>query len=425
MSDTVIRAENIGKRYHIGALQDRKETVAELVTDTFASPIRRLKGVLRGAGAHHTSEDDIIWALRNISFEVNRGDVMGIIGRNGAGKSTLLKVLARITEPTEGWAEIRGRVGALLEVGTGFHRELTGRENIYLNGAILGMSKVEIEEEFDAIIEFAGVDTFVDTPVKHYSSGMMLRLGFAVAAHLRPEILIVDEILAVGDVNFQKKCMAKLDDVAGHGRTVLFVSHNLAAVSSLCTTSVLLDYGKVAYSGSVTESIARYSQMRAVSTAENDPNRNRPGWHDARLEDEDGNEIAAAGSRDALRVTATLRLNKPWRQANLFMILQDASGHQLLHVRRALDSLAGTLEANTYRMSIDVPPLWLGPGVYSVHFKFVGSSEAGENGRYISEPMFFQVDGNTAGLGGATLMPDVDWQVGVGAVPENEPVAAQ
>jgi len=242
MSDIAIHINGISKQYHIGKMEKYK-TLRDTLVDVVASPVRRIGSVLGGRAASKKGES--IWALRDISFDVKKGEVIGIIGRNGAGKSTLLKILSRITEPTEGFAEIRGRVGSLLEVGTGFHPELTGRENIYLNGAILGMNRVEIERKFDEIVSFAEVETFIDTPVKHYSSGMYLRLAFAVAAHLEPEILIVDEVLAVGDARFQKKCISKMKDVGQKGRTVLFVSHNMPAILRLCQRVILLEEGVI------------------------------------------------------------------------------------------------------------------------------------------------------------------------------------
>ncbi|MGQ9763216.1 MAG: ABC transporter ATP-binding protein, partial [Thermogutta sp.] len=229
MSDIAIRVEKLSKKFVLGERVGIK-TFRETLQDVFTAPFRRW---VRGNGTHNAEKVDTdreIWALKDVSFEVKHGEVLGIIGPNGAGKSTLLKILSRITEPTAGYAEIRGRVGSLLEVGTGFHPELTGRENVYLNGAILGMSRVEIRQKFDDIVSFAGVEKFIDTPVKRYSSGMQVRLAFAVAAHLDPEILIVDEVLAVGDAEFQKRCLGKMDEVAHSGRTVLFVSHNMAAV---------------------------------------------------------------------------------------------------------------------------------------------------------------------------------------------------
>ncbi len=255
MSASVIRVENLGKLYRIGSPRRRQDTLRDSIADFLRSPLRYLRSVgPPGAKA----QPDQIWALKDVCFEVKRGEVVGIIGRNGAGKTTLLKILSRITEPTEGYAEIRGRVGSLLEVGTGFHPELTGRENIYLNGAIIGMKKAEIDRKFDEIVAFAEIEKFLDTPVKRYSSGMYVRLAFAVAAHLEPEILLVDEVLAVGDAAFQKKCLGKMGDVAKEGRTVLFVSHNMAAVQNLCRRSLLLNDGQVVLDGSTDRVVMKY-----------------------------------------------------------------------------------------------------------------------------------------------------------------------
>src|ERR1700712_687083 len=242
MSKPIISVENLGKAYFLGQRMDRHQTFRDAVAGVARGAAARFRQRFREA-SHE--DEDAFWAIRNISFEVNRGEVLGLVGRNGAGKSTLLKVLSRITEPTEGRAVLRGRVASLLEVGTGFHPELSGRENIYLNGAILGMRKVEIDQKFDAIVDFAEVEKFLDTPVKRYSSGMYVRLAFAVAAHLEPEILIVDEVLAVGDASFQKKCLGKMGDVVREGRTVLFVSHNMDAVMALCTKVLLVKSGTV------------------------------------------------------------------------------------------------------------------------------------------------------------------------------------
>jgi lipopolysaccharide transport system ATP-binding protein len=248
MSEIAIRVEGLGKRYRIGTMPTGYRTLR----DTLVSSIRRL-----GSGDFR-QRYDIIWALRDVSFELPRGQVLGIIGRNGAGKSTLLKLLSRVTEPTEGYAEIHGRVGSLLEVGTGFHPELTGRENIFLNGAILGMKRAEIEAKFDEIVDFAEVRTFIETPVKRYSSGMYLRLAFAVAAHLEPEILVVDEVLAVGDAEFQRKCLGKMSDVADEGRTVLFVSHNMSAIQRLTEETIVLDKGRVVLRAATPEAVDYY-----------------------------------------------------------------------------------------------------------------------------------------------------------------------
>jgi lipopolysaccharide transport system ATP-binding protein len=261
MSDIVIAAENLSKRYLVGHQAQRESYTA--LRDVLAREARNFarKGLdfVRGRQIVQGDEVEEFWALRDVSFEVRRGEVLGIIGRNGAGKSTLLKILSRITEPTRGRITIRGRVSSLLEVGTGFHPELTGRENIYLNGAILGMTQREIRTKFDEIVAFAEVEQFLDTPVKRYSSGMYVRLAFAVAAHLEPEILVVDEVLAVGDHEFQKKCLGKMEDVARGGRTILFVSHNMAAVQNLCIKGILLDRGSVVVNADIRKCISVYT----------------------------------------------------------------------------------------------------------------------------------------------------------------------
>jgi lipopolysaccharide transport system ATP-binding protein len=262
MKDIAICVDKLSKRYRIGARQKREATLRKRLVNMLASPFEYLSASLRPP-----TEDETLWALKDVSFEVQHGEVLGIIGRNGAGKSTLLKILSRITEPTSGTAALYGRVGSLLEVGTGFHPELTGRENVYMNGAILGMRRAEIDAKFDEIVDFAGVEKFIDTPVKRYSSGMYVRLGFAVAAHLEPEILIVDEVLAVGDAEFQKKCLGKMGEVAKGGRTVLFVSHNMASVSSLCTSVVFLDKGEVSSIGQSEAILQEYLALSRQNTA--------------------------------------------------------------------------------------------------------------------------------------------------------------
>jgi lipopolysaccharide transport system ATP-binding protein len=252
VSTIAIRAEGLGKRYRLGMSASYK-SLREVLPTIVSGAVRRM----RSAGLKDP-EANTFWALRDISFDVNHGDVIGVIGWNGAGKSTLLKIFSRITWPTEGRAEIHGRVGSLLEVGTGFHPELTGRENIFLNGAIMGMRRTEITAKFDEIVAFAEVEKFVDTPVKHYSSGMYVRLAFAIAAHLEPEILIVDEVLAVGDLAFQQKCLGKMSEVSRGGRTILFVSHNMAVVEKLCQRTIVLHHGRVAYEGKTADAIHHY-----------------------------------------------------------------------------------------------------------------------------------------------------------------------
>lgn len=265
MSDIAIRVENLSKRYRLGQKEKRHTTLGSALGDFFTRPVRnfrRLRNLSRFSENGYDA-DDIIWALRNVSFDVKEGEIVGVIGRNGAGKSTLLKVLTRITEPTEGYAAINGRVGSLLEVGTGFHPELTGRENVYLNGTILGMTRKEVNRKFDEIVDFSGVEKFIDTPVKRYSSGMKVRLAFAVAAYLEPEILLIDEVLAVGDTDFQDKCLGKMHQVARSGRTVLFVSHNMAAITRLCSRVLWIDGGGLKLDGATRVVIESYLSLRA------------------------------------------------------------------------------------------------------------------------------------------------------------------
>ncbi len=310
MSDIAIRVAELGKQYHIGKKRERYIALRDVLADAFVGPFRRAIKLLRGQATGAAELDEIIWALKEVSFEIKQGEVVGIIGCNGAGKSTLLKILSRITEPTEGYAEVHGRVGSLLEVGTGFHPELTGRENIYLNGAILGMRKAEIERKFDEIVDFAEIEKFLDTPVKHYSSGMYVRLAFAVAAHLEPEILLVDEVLAVGDIGFQKKCLSKIGAVAREGRTVIVVSHNMAVVQNLCQRALLLVDGKLDYVGITEDCVRRYMEATpALAEAETDlschPVRRRgclPLLNSVRLTGRDGNPTTRFLSGEMMKI---------------------------------------------------------------------------------------------------------------------------
>ncbi|RIW11694.1 ABC transporter ATP-binding protein, partial [Algoriphagus lacus] len=262
---SVISVSNLSKLYRIGLKERKPDTLVGQITQMIQSPwenLNRLKQINR----IDERDQSIFWALKDVCFDVNEGEVLGIIGKNGAGKSTLLKILSQITEPTSGKVEIHGRVASLLEVGTGFHPELTGRDNIYMNGTILGMTRREIDSKLDEIIDFSGVEKFIDTPVKFYSSGMKIRLGFSVAAHLDPEILIVDEVLSVGDAEFQKKCMGKMDEVSKvGGRSILFVSHNLKSLSELCSTGILLDHGKQVLVGSIDECISKYNTLLNIN----------------------------------------------------------------------------------------------------------------------------------------------------------------
>jgi lipopolysaccharide transport system ATP-binding protein len=335
MSDLAIRAEHLSKAYQITRIQNhhRYKTLQE---DLLAMP-RRIWSGIRGAGG---AANETFWALNDLSFEVHKGEVLGIIGRNGAGKSTLLKILSRITEPTRGRAELFGRVGSLLEVGTGFHPELTGRENIYLNGAILGMRRAEIAQRFDEIVEFAEVQQFIETPVKRYSSGMYMRLAFAVAAFLDPEILVVDEVLAVGDSAFQKKCLGKMGEVSKSGRTVLFVSHNMAAVQQLCQKGMILQSGQIVFSGDAASAIDHYLQMtNDVQTSVLTERKDRKGTQDLTFTkavfcDAEGNELTQVLSGQDVHLKLYYTARKPMRNATVVTAfnVRSSQGHLITNL---------------------------------------------------------------------------------------------
>jgi len=314
MSNIAIRVENLGKLYRVGRREAYK-TLRDSIAYAASAPFRRL--MARGADSDNAGPN-YFWALKNVSFEVEPGEVLGIIGRNGSGKSTLLKILSRITDPTTGSVELHGRVGSLLEVGTGFHPELTGRENIYLSGSILGMRKKEIDDKFDEIVKFSEIEKFLDTPVKRYSSGMYVRLAFAVAAHLEPEILLVDEVLAVGDASFQKKCLNKMHNVGKEGRTVLFVSHNMQAISRLCSRAILLDGGQLQKDGPTHQVVGFYRRSDLGTTAarvwldlDEAPGNNIVRLCAVRIRDKDGELIEAADIRKPIGIEMEFQVLKP------------------------------------------------------------------------------------------------------------------
>lgn len=334
---TVIQAEGLGKKYRRGLSARRSETLRDMFTNFIHSPLAAL----------HRPQYETFWALRDVSLEVQEGEVFGLIGRNGAGKTTLLKILSRITRPTTGWAEIRGRVRSLLEVGTGFHGELSGRENTYLSGSILGMSKREIDRKFDEIVAFAEIDKFIDTPVKHYSSGMYVRLAFAVAAHLEPEILLVDEVLAVGDAAFQKKCLGKMGEVARGGRTILFVSHNVAAITRLCNRCILLESGTVLKDGATHEVMSSYLRSQLATSALRQWNSaNAPGDSIVRL-------CAVRARTTEGRVAEAFDIRHPIGIDVEFEVLE---GGQTLSPNLHIFNEEGV---NVF-ISIDADPRWLG-----------------------------------------------------------------
>lgn len=365
MNDAAIRIAGLGKQYHLGPARlhysTLRDQLGEWTTATLRTLLRRSRrGESRPA----------FWALKDVSFDVNPGDVVGIIGRNGSGKSTLLKILSRITEPTEGDAWIRGRVGSLLEVGTGFHGELSGRENVFLNGAILGMSRAEIKRRFDDIVTFAEVERFIDTPVKHYSTGMYVRLAFAVAAHLEPDILIVDEVLAVGDAEFQAKCLGQLGSVADSGRTVLFVSHNMQAVSSLCNRAVVLSEGRLQYDGLPEEAIKHYGRSQAVVATE---------WKGEAGDDhavllrtavDSGTSEPMLRTDREIQIQISVRVKRPILGFICAFELYNKYGSSLVYSSYddSLPPPATAIAPGEYHWTVTIPPDTLAAGIYEVVF---------------------------------------------------------
>ena len=373
MSSPVISVENVSKQYLLGHRVKREpyQTLSDVFGREFRNFGRKVADIARGRQIVQGDNIEEFWALKNVSFEVKEGEVLGIIGRNGAGKSTLLKILSRITEPTSGRVSIRGRVASLLEVGTGFHPELSGRENIYLNGAILGMSRAEIRRKFDEIVAFAEVEKFLDTPVKRYSSGMYVRLAFGVAAHLEPEILIVDEVLAVGDTEFQKKCLGKMDDISRReGRTVLFVSHNLAAVGSLCSRGIYLVDGKVLVNGSVEQAIATYSSPSQGNAGE---------WHlpltdlKSRAKDrffftaisivnKEGSVISSVDAAESFQLRIEFETLFSERGAELYVQVERTDGVRVFTSERSISQLSSG--ASRSACCVEIPAMFLMPGEY-------------------------------------------------------------
>jgi ABC-type polysaccharide/polyol phosphate transport system ATPase subunit len=360
MSDIAISAQGLGKRYRIGALT-RQTTMGEQLTHAMKAPIRWLSSNRKESTGGHRD----FWALRDVSFELRKGEVVGLIGRNGAGKSTLLKILSRVTQPTVGRAEIHGRVGSLLEVGTGFHPELTGRENTYLNGAILGMGRKEIDRKFEEIVAFAEVGDFIDTPLKHYSTGMQMRLAFAVAAHLEPETLLIDEVLAVGDMAFQKKCLAKMGEVASGGRTIIFVSHQLNQVRRLCEKVIWLDQGRIFQVGPTPEVAGAYETSMTRRPEESVDTSGAPkvqngfvSWEIVEPRAENPNVLATSGP---VRLKFVLRLNKPVADGHHGIALYN-------HERQLMWGWATNslqLAEGIHEFHYSFPTLPLRPGLYS------------------------------------------------------------
>jgi lipopolysaccharide transport system ATP-binding protein len=372
MADPIITVEGVGKRYTLRHQARSYKTLRDELQSRF-------RGLLRHGSSGSASEHDTVeefWALQDVNFTVERGDVVGVIGRNGAGKSTLLKILSRITEPTTGRITLGGRVASLLEVGTGFHPELSGRENIFLNGAILGMTKGEIRAKFDEIVAFAEVDRFLDTPVKHYSSGMYVRLAFAVAAHLEPEILVVDEVLAVGDAQFQQKCIGKMKDVAAHERTVLFVSHSMSAVRHLCNRAVVMAEGRVRFTGGVEEGIHNYLASLRTGGPRPSPARWAAGGATVSLEavtlERGGEPCQSFLFEDSMEVVATIHVAKPCR-VGVECVLRDDRHTPIAFAPSSLEQDDLSLASGRHVLRCRLAPLRMASGGYSLDVLLVES----------------------------------------------------
>lgn len=394
MNGIAIQAEGLSKQYHIGGPQKTYDRLGYQLTDALIAPVRRAGKILTGKTKSAAELDETIWALKDVSFEIGHGEVLGIIGGNGAGKSTLLKILSRITEPTEGYADIYGRIGSLLEVGTGFHPELTGRENIYLNGAILGMTKKEIDRKFDEIVDFAEIGKFINTPVKFYSSGMYVRLAFSVAAHLDPEILLVDEVLAVGDVAFQKKCLGKMGDVAKRGRTVLFVSHNMAVIRTLCERGICIRQGRIIADGPISNVVDTYlaslEQVEAVNLAERTDRSGRGRVRLVGIDITNGENNGISMLKAGNKAKFTFDVNGILANLSCGFVILDDLGQPIAMFKSDVPSEEDTLISGVgARFVCEVDELMLVPGRYRVDVFIRGG---GERQDLVEGAAFFDVE---------------------------------
>jgi homopolymeric O-antigen transport system ATP-binding protein len=425
----VLRVEGVGKMYRVGQREPYR-ALRDVIAGAFKAPARRLRN-------GRAAEPDRIWALDDVSFDVGRGEVVGLIGANGAGKSTLLKVLSRITEPTAGQIMIRGRVGSLLEVGTGFHPELTGRENIFLNGTILGMRRTEILARFDEIVDFSGVERFLDTPVKRYSSGMQVRLAFAVAAHLEPEILLVDEVLAVGDAEFQQKCLGKMREVTREGRTVVFVSHNLAAVRALCPRALVLEKGRLVFDGATEDAVHRYlghAETSAGAVLDRDALRlhvaktrlysDEPFFECIRVAvlDEEGLPSTSFRSDEAITVAIDYRVHRTVPTLRILVTLTDENQVSVLRTETIDDpDGAARLEPGTYRSAVTLPRQLFGDTELDLNVSLI--SEVNQIVDYAGlVPIEIRFAGHGANMrGNAVLRPALDWRTET-VYPESAPI---
>ncbi|GAB5414322.1 MAG: ABC transporter ATP-binding protein [Congregibacter sp.] len=400
MSEIAISVEGLSKAYRLGVKEDKPETLVQALGSTLTAPLRNFRR-LRRLDTFESNDDSegLLWALKDVSFQVEQGEVVGFVGRNGAGKSTLLKILSRIAEPTSGRVEINGRVSSLLEVGTGFHQELTGRENVYMNGTILGMKKSEIDAKFDEIVEFSGVERFLDTPVKRYSSGMKVRLAFSVAAHLEPEILIVDEVLAVGDADFQKKCLGKMQDLSGGGRTVLFVSHNMGAVQSLCSRALALRSGGIVDDGVPASVVSSYLALTKQSQEERfaEDNPEREGTGGARFEmvtmcDENDIDLKQCLSGDDLRLVFQYRVSAQLDGLALRLAVVTDTGIPVFNISSDLNDFGAPQAPGLHNVECFIPRFQLVEGAYRINVRILDGETTLD---FIPGAIVFDVIGNS------------------------------
>ena len=415
MSDIAIKVENLGKSYLVGhnsAQAERYTALRDVIVRNTRNLKRKTRDMLAGRAIIQGDEVEEFWALKDVSFEIKRGETVGIIGRNGAGKSTLLKILSRITEPDKGRITINGRVASLLEVGTGFHPELTGRENIFLNGAILGMKRTEIRDKFDEIVSFAELEKFLDTPVKRYSSGMYVRLAFAVAAHLEPEILVVDEVLAVGDAQFQRKCLGKLEQIGQNGRTVLFVSHDMAAIQHLCSTAILLEHGQLSEQGTQNHVVTAYLSKNADDPLTSLNNRiDRKGDGSVRItelmiEDADGNSQISINSR--IKITINYIASQPITIPKVLIGLYDLNETCIYGLDSETTTPLPASLPTQGSITCTTAPLNITPGRCFVNIAFFNHSSLSD---YIQRAAEFQI--SSSDIFGTGRTPTRDWTLGV------------
>lgn len=400
-----IKVENLSKAYQIG--QIGTGTISRDIERWFVTRVLGREDPFLKLGQVNDrttkGESDVVWSLKDIDLEIEQGDAVGIIGRNGAGKSTLLKLLSRVTSPTTGCIKIKGRVASLLEVGTGFHQELTGRENVYLNGSILGMRKKEIDRKLDEIVDFSGVERYIDTPVKRYSSGMSVRLAFAVAAHLESEILIVDEVLAVGDAEFQKKCIGKMDEVSSKdGRTILFVSHNMGAVQELCQRGIHIDMGEIALSGEVSDCIGNYYQLKPSALVSDDKSRMPIALGFMEV---NGSRTPSINTGESVVISQDF-VSHETEDPVMYVIVENSLGQSMVHASVNSKKIGFDTLEGKYTLTVELPPLWLSPGLYSVYSKFITRIP---RRRLISERVMLRVTGEYDKTGRTLLTPKVKW----------------